>query len=580
MDSDFNLELLKRETSNMSETGLTFRKASFKDSIVPPAEEKPKDEEEKSKEKEEKEKGRDVSELGREFGKRTTAHGWGRVVNAKGRVVKLVWMAFTLIALTCSMIQITMLFISFLSFSTEIKWQLSIKEIEFPSVTLCNVQPYSMSTAQKLMANESSKFFQWYNITRTLDGARESAAQLNLSKEFEWVENRMKQPIGYFENIGDEAQIVGHQGIDFIIRCSFGLTYCNASNFTFYQSPTYYNCYTFNGGNVSREKLISKTSGPQEGLSLILYLENDNGVSSTINGTYHTLSNIGNAGGVRVIVHAPNTRPSPVDQGMDIPPGFSANIGLDVSRYERQDDPWGDCFEPDEWSTDRYVYSSHACLALCQQLYVTANCGCISSTLPVANNDFLNLTYCAAWNFTSSNNLTEYFHNIQCEADKLMKFATDEELKSYCNCFPTCEEYGYKTDLSYSYWPLDFTQEDFYRTLIQDNPNRDKLKAYNNLKNFSKNELIERELIRHNFARVNVYLKGMMVEEYLEKKSYELANLFSDIGGSFGLWIGMSIITWCEVVELLTHVIYHGSKRLKWKTEQAQSITHTDKGKY
>lgn len=35
-----------------------------------------------------------------------------------------------------------------------------------------------------------------------------------------------------------------------------------------------------------------------------------------------------------------------------------------------------------------------------------------------------------------------------------------------------------------------------------------------------------------------------------EKESYPLANLLSDVGGTLGLWVGFSVITIFEFIEL------------------------------
>ena len=110
--------------------------------------------------------------------------------------------------------------------------------------------------------------------------------------------------------------------------------------------------------------------------------------------------------------------------------------------------------------------------------------------------------------------------------------------------------------MSYSSWPLEFTQLDFFNKYVNQTENASQLKAYQNLGKYSSEELIDGGLIKSNFLRVNVYLQSMTIEEYKEKTSYELANLFSDIGGTCGLWVGMSIITWCEFIELVV-LLFH-----------------------
>ena len=237
-----------------------------------------------------------------DFCRKTTAHGWGRLLYEKHIILKVLWALMTLAAYFMNGWHIMRLVTLYLDYPSEQQMRVEFSSIEFPSLTICNVNPISFSSGLELLQDPTSRFYYWNNLTS--GGIPE---HLNLTvKEEEVLINRLKQPIAYFENIGDESLILGHQAHDFILRCTFSTYNCSYENFTLFQTPSYFNCYTFNGGNLSTEKLTTKTTGPRHGLSIVLYLENDNG-DSLYNGTYHTLSNIGNAGGVRVMVHPPNT---------------------------------------------------------------------------------------------------------------------------------------------------------------------------------------------------------------------------------------------------------------------------------
>ena len=505
------------------------------------------------------------------FARRTTAHGWGQVANERLIVFKLFWVLLTISAYIGNGWHISLLVKQYLKYPTEQISRVQFKSIDFPSITLCNIQPMSFSTGLTLLGDETSKFFYWTNTTDAFE--RQHGAQYNLSdSEFEYMFNRLRQPVGYFENIGDEALEVGHKLSDFVLRCTFAGEDCFAENFTLYQSPTYFNCYTFNGGNISINKLIAKTTGPQQGLSLVLYLEVDNG-DSLYNGTYHTLSNIGNAAGVRVVIHSPDSLPTPVDTGFDIPPGYSTSVGIRVEKAERLDPPYGDCRKHLELSfSDRFVYSQLGCLLLCQQRQVIDSCQCMSSLLPIPPDDDSDNIYDSGGHqyhfcgFFNQSDPQYFFDNLSCEASVMNNFASDDDLQSSCNCHPPCEEKSYATDVSYAYWPLDFAQRDFFQKYVIDhstiNNNNNHTKAYSNLAHFNSTQLIQSGLIRKNFVRLNIYLKDLIVAEIIQKRTYELENLFSDMGGTFGLWIGVSILSWFEIVEFFCKLLASGARRM------------------
>ncbi len=490
-----------------------------------------------------------------DFGSTTSAHGWGRFTLATNRKVKVLWLVLTLTALFVNILHVTMLVKQYLNFPMEQVSQVHVADIEFPSVTVCNIQPFSMTTALAMRANTSTRAFYWDNITRT--HFKESPGpSMTSDLSYDLLYNRVRQPIGFFENIGDEVKDIGHQPWDMVLSCRFGIERCSHHNLTRFQSPQYYNCYTFNGGNTSKDNLIVKTTGPQAGLSLIMYLESDNG-DFMYNGTYYTFGNVVNAAGVRVQIHPPNTKPSPMDHGFDIPPGYSSSVGVNAVKHERLGEPYSECRESTDWElgNGQYVYSSHACLMQCQQTHIMDLCDCISADLPIPPAaQARNLNYCGHFNPEYPQT---FFDNLSCEIDIAQQFMQREDVQEACQCLSPCSEYVYDTKISFSAWPMDLTQESFFTTYVMNHPEAHRLKAKENLSNFNLTELIFYGFIRKNFLRLNVYLESLVVLEYIERGSYTFYSLWSDIGGSFGLWIGMSFLTWCEVIELILKLIYN-----------------------
>ena len=52
---------------------------------------------------------------------------------------------------------------------------------------------------------------------------------------------------------------------------------------------------------------------------------------------------------------------------------------------------------------------------------------------------------------------------------------------------------------------------------------------------------------------------------YSEQCRIQLVNLFSDLGGNIGLWIGFSLITVLEVIELIFEIMTYTGKFLDIK---------------
>ena len=73
------------------------------------------------------------------------------------------------------------------------------------------------------------------------------------------------------------------------------------------------------------------------------------------------------------------------------------------------------------------------------------------------------------------------------------------------------------------------------------------------------------DFITDNFVRVNVYLSDMEVEVQEQQPSYRLSNLFSDIGGTLGLWVGLSLLTVMELIQLVLKLLFiTGGSKVEW----------------
>jgi len=59
------------------------------------------------------------------------------------------------------------------------------------------------------------------------------------------------------------------------------------------------------------------------------------------------------------------------------------------------------------------------------------------------------------------------------------------------------------------------------------------------------------------FARLNVYVADGNVLQTEEQEDYVSTQLLADIGGQLGLWVGVSVITLAELVELLLDFVHY-----------------------
>uniref|UniRef100_A0A915MIA0 Uncharacterized protein n=1 Tax=Meloidogyne javanica TaxID=6303 RepID=A0A915MIA0_MELJA len=79
------------------------------------------------------------------------------------------------------------------------------------------------------------------------------------------------------------------------------------------------------------------------------------------------------------------------------------------------------------------------------------------------------------------------------------------------------------------------------------------------------------EYYRKNTAYIEIYYEQLNYEKLKETPGYTAINLFSDLGGNIGLWIGFSLITVLEIVELVFECFAYGCKQCIYRPLQRKA---------
>lgn len=395
-----------------------------------------------------------------ELGSESNAHGLAKIVTSRDTKRKVIWALLVIVGFTAATLQLSLLVRKYLQFQvvelSEIKDSMPVG---YPSVSICNIEPISLRSLRRMVfSNETHNLIHWLNFIQVFRFEQESFM------------NSMR---AFYENLGHDAKRVSHSLEEMLIHCRFNKENCSFSNFTSFFDGNYFNCFTFNGGN-SKDQLQMHGTGPENGLSLIFSVEKDDPMPKTY-GVYNFDSNILHSAGVRVVVHAPGSMPSPVDHGFDIPPGYSSSVGLKAILHTRLPRPYGNCTEDSLTGIRRYRNTFFACLQLCKQRLIIQQCGCKSSALPEVPE--YNVSFCGTisdWLDVYLDYLNESRHmnysnesvkgrfiptpRLECEEREQKKLNNDRAYESNCGCFQPCSETSYLKSVSLSYWPLEFYQ--------------------------------------------------------------------------------------------------------------------------
>ena len=111
-----------------------------------------------------------------------------------------------------------------------------------------------------------------------------------------------------------------------------------------------------------------------------------------------------------------------------------------------------------------------------------------------------------------------------------------------CGCPVPCHITKFQTQLSYAQMPAKHFSEVLARK-----------------RKVSKD--VMRNYLRDNFLDVDFYFEEMSIEKITERPAYDEESLFGDIGGQVGLFLGASILTLLEFIDLVARILSRKFKR-------------------
>ncbi|RNA28344.1 acid-sensing ion channel 1 isoform X2 [Brachionus plicatilis] len=441
----------------------------------------------------------------RDFLNSSTNHGFSHMLKSDKRLLRIIWIAFTILSTGLCAFMINEKVMNFFKYEVTTKTRIINQyKANFPTITICNMNFFT----SEFSINFSKKFIKQKIVYNPFTIASEYFIRS------EAINNVIHER--YKDVYGDSMNKL-------IADCQFELVSCNRSQIKFFYHPNYGNCYQFNSGfdghgekmDLKNLTMIDRVAG----LRLVLNLSTPN-----------TLKLINpNIGGV-VFIHNHTTYPLMVD-GVTLAPKTETNIALSRTFFQLKEKPYSSCdiktSDPNYLDSNAYRlvhnqtygYAQTLCVYQCIQNFLMDKCKCIYFMIP----SFSNLNTC----FNST--------NIECFSRYLNN--SNDFLLIYEKCFEEC--------------PLECSGMWF-----------DKIVSFNHFSSSKYQELFEnyngtekiylnRKESFDDIAIVNIYYRSLSYTQISENPTIEIVDLFSSVGGIGGLFLGISVLTLVEFVELL-----------------------------
>lgn len=153
-------------------------------------------------------------------------------------------------------------------------------------------------------------------------------------------------------------------------------------------------------------------------------------------------------------------------------------------------------------------------------------------------NYFLNL------NFQVCNSLNNFFLN--CFLKRYVEFFS-EDVPPSCRdkCPLECESITYDLSTSSSEYPSPI-----YGDILKDNPII-QAKFSGNLSQ------ITYESLKRNMVQISVFYGDLGYDQYEEQAKMDITDLVSNIGGTLGLFLGMSFLSFVEFIDILLQIFLY-----------------------
>jgi hypothetical protein len=450
----------------------------------------------------------------------STCHGLPNIIRTKYTPIRIIWF-FCLVLSTCyCSYTIIKSFLYFLSFPVLINMNFVHEyNTKFPAVTICNLNAINTRTAHEFINNYLNK------LNLTIERFPIINESISSPKEFvEMNQNLIKSVIMSNLTIKNkEKKKLGFDLDEMLISCFYNGEKCKISDFKWIFTYDYGNCFVFNSEN----KLRSMKPGPKNGLKMEFFIgEPDIELDYT------------ESVGLHVFVHNQSISLLFDQEGIDIASGKKTSIGVRRIFHNKLEKPYSDCVRNthsiNAYNSDLYrasinensSYRQIYCFELCYQKQLNLKCKCSDTSIEVLSHSLKPCTSVEELNCSNNFNVEFYKNDVEAQC------------KSECPL--ECDKVSYMTNIFTSDFPSPY-----YAKLLQKQPwFQSKLE-----RNMSWNE------IKHTLASLNIFYEDMSYILISEVAEISITTFLANCGGELGLFLGISLLSLVEMVELLILIL-------------------------
>ncbi|XP_030849329.1 acid-sensing ion channel 1B-like isoform X1 [Strongylocentrotus purpuratus] len=419
------------------------------------------------------------------------------LVSRESRCRRMGWLCILTLALTAfiSLTAERAIYYSTFPLSVDISSNVTADGLTFPKVIICNFNSFVKSKTQARPAMDK--------LLRIYENTHYNSNETILLTQEELTHLRNVNTTQMFEELK-------HQKEDMFIRVVFAGVPVSLDDII-PVATTFGRCYQINDGQNGRQLLNSSVAGVSFGLSLILNTEQDE---------YYYNTYLKDSAGFSIQLLDQDETSDLHVRGFQVGPGTSADVSITAKQQNYAKPPYGGCGERKLQYFDKY--SRIKCLLECMTHTVIEACGCRSPALP--------------GNASVCDPIT-----IGTCANAVFEEITSTHHAELCQCPMNCEERDFPVSVSTAKYPSAFRAGLLEKYISEGLLDNISFKSAN------------LSVIEQNFVAVNIYFSDISTTVVTHRPAYTVSSFIADIGGSLGLFLGGSLLTIYEILDLCGH---------------------------
>ena len=404
----------------------------------------------------------------------------------------------------------------------------------FPKVTVCNTNPFQTEYAVDFLReinDQVAPHTDMFNRTQ-LNAMNYTQKHTYLTSIYAAASAKMMSTLV----TDDERKKLGHRLDDILMLCLFNGETCTPADFIWTFDPNYGNCYVFNSGfNASGDRVGLKQltmGGLVFGLILQFYVG--------FNENLTMLNALSSKGAILRVENGSYLTDESLNDGIFVASGQFVDIIVNRHFEFMLPKPYSDCdLDNDNVESNKhteyelvnliaesqYEYKRDTCFMLCIQKKLIAYCNC---TYPL----YLSL-----------------FDAPQCQVNDCFRrvmanFFTHDYIQD--NCVPLCPLECNRTELTFTFDQIKLLGE-IYVDYIRENGNLSSDFVSGQIDDIAGQNSVS-------VVRVFYYSLSYMLTE--EAAEMDIVALLATIGGNLGLFVGINLLSVCELVSCFIEIYY------------------------